>query len=587
MKSGNHGRPSRILFASCNSQHYDAVLWPAMTSRNAAALVWGGDAIYADDFYPPTSLLARPTNKEATPEDLRTLYERLLRDPGYETLTKRRLDDDDNSAAAATNGAQQHVDTIHDAPDSGGSSSSRPLEERRSSNSNATTTAAAGTQFFTVLGVFDDHDYGINNGDVLYQHKKESAILFLNFLKKSSSNDVNLSLMEQRAQNGKGVYGVKVFDFAATEAGHELLSDQEAGIEPLVDSGSDSSTTVLSDRSVAIFLLDCRSNKTPWKKEYPDRFLPDYAADFLGEEQWQWFEAALRRSAASVNVIVNGLQVHSDKYFDGNHAEDWSRFPMAQHRFYQALLQSGASAPVIVSGDVHMAEILRKDCSRGGDDDDDDDENEDDAPATRNKRSLLEVTTSGMTHSWCSNICARPKSIACRTQWLHRALCVGMHWAHRNGAWTDVVDLVGPPREEGAKRRVQYALERNFAEFEFLWDTRELVVRIFGESGDGPILSTAWDFDMVSGLTPLEATKKLHQSDYEQELRRLSAHGARRNEWICLNYRGHPSLALKLFGVLSPISLAAFITFLPIFVPLTVLYLLKRRFLPRWKQKKA
>ena len=40
---------SRILFGSCSSQHHDQPLWSNIISRNAAAFVWCGDAIYADD----------------------------------------------------------------------------------------------------------------------------------------------------------------------------------------------------------------------------------------------------------------------------------------------------------------------------------------------------------------------------------------------------------------------------------------------------------------------------------------------------------------------------------------------------------
>ena len=44
---GQHSRPSRILFASCNNQNLTSPLWDIMSSREAAAFVWGGDAIYA------------------------------------------------------------------------------------------------------------------------------------------------------------------------------------------------------------------------------------------------------------------------------------------------------------------------------------------------------------------------------------------------------------------------------------------------------------------------------------------------------------------------------------------------------------
>jgi phosphodiesterase/alkaline phosphatase D-like protein len=79
--------------------------------------------------------------------------------------------------------------------------------------------------------------------------------------------------------------------------------------------------------------------------------------------------------------------------FDGNIVEDWSRFPMAQHKLYQMMLSSNVQVPILVSGDVHMAELLRRDCRQR-------------QPYKTNSnmmyanysasRMLLEVTVSGM-----------------------------------------------------------------------------------------------------------------------------------------------------------------------------------------------
>ena len=87
----------------------------------------------------------------------------------------------------------------------------------------------------------------------------------------------------------------------------------------------------------------------------------------------------------TLSVVCNGIA----KSFDGNLVEDWSRFPMAQHRLYQTILASGVNAPVLVSGDVHMAELLRRDCRQY---------HPDDTIHHTNSRSrmLLEVTVSGM-----------------------------------------------------------------------------------------------------------------------------------------------------------------------------------------------
>jgi len=194
--------------------------------------------------------------------------------------------------------------------------------------------------------------------------------------------------MCDRAKKGLGAYGVMVMDFHRPR-GHELLSDAEAGLDPDVVPVANSATAGLSDRSVAIFLLDIRSNKSPYiKKGFIDS--DDDTGDFLGEEQWKWFQEAIKRSNASVNVIVNGLQTLADRIGPPFAVENWGKFPTSQRRLYQALLQENVRAPIIVSGDVHHAQILRKDCLFV----------DKEKRITKRARPLHEVTTSGMTHSW-------------------------------------------------------------------------------------------------------------------------------------------------------------------------------------------
>jgi len=509
--------PSRILFGSCNSQEHEQVIWPSVLHRNATSFVWAGDAIYADAF---EIVKGRKVVKPATPAVLRNLYGAQLQHTGYRALLL------------------QHN--------------------------------------MTVLGAMDDHDYGTNNGDIEYRYRKESGMLYVDFL--AASGTADLTVMADRAAAGKGVYGVKVFDFLRP-VGDELLSDQQAGIDPDLLL-SDATATALSNRSVAVFVLDVRSNKTPWKKGW-ERFAEDFEGDFLGEEQWQWFEQAIARSTAQVNIIVQGLQVHSDRFYDGNEAEDWSRFPMAQHRLYQAALQVGVNAPILVSGDVHMAELLRRDCRQhigdsNGNSNDDTNSNANDHHF--NTRSLLEVTTSGLTHSWGTSICGRPESsLACRTPYVNKCLAAGMHLAHMNHAWTEVVDVGHKGSVEGAKQRYQYSLELNFGEFEFDWEERQVVIRIHGKDvGARPLLSTRWDFDALSGKQELPASGKLSSDHYERTWAKLSTHGAQRDDWICVNYRGLQSPALKAFGFVSPVSLVLFGMCLPIILPLILMYILMR-----------
>ena len=265
-------------------------------------------------------------------------------------------------------------------------------------------------------------DYGQNNGDRTYVHSRESGIAFVDFV-----GELPNSPVRRRATAGRGVYGVRLLDFSRGP-GNELVPDEEAGIDPDLVVGSagcgsgpspmcgggisgddkeeeDDDEGPLpydSKHSVAVFFLDVRTNRTPWSDGLAG-WRPDPGGDFLGEEQWLWFETALRRSLASVNVIVTGLQVHPNRFPSAQVAEEWTKFPLSRRRLYDTVLSSEVEAPIFVSGDVHMAQFMRKDCFRVGREgdvihskDDSDDRDSDDNLG----RPLMEMTTSGLTHSW-------------------------------------------------------------------------------------------------------------------------------------------------------------------------------------------
>lgn len=146
---------------------------------------------------------------------------------------------------------------------------------------------------------------------------------FINFLGLKDET----SAMSRRASTGLGVYGVQVYDFSMRSG--RLLSDSDAGLDPDVVSDSSyreriqSTSSDSSDKLVAIFVLDVRSNRTPWAKSIPKRYRVDPEGDFLGDDQWEWFETALGRSTAKVNIIVSGIQVHAPSFYDVNVIENW------------------------------------------------------------------------------------------------------------------------------------------------------------------------------------------------------------------------------------------------------------------------
>ena len=398
----------------------------------------------------------------------------------------------------------------------------------------------------TILGTIDDHDYGVNNGDRTYIYKQESTTLFVDFLERSNHGK-EWPLMRQRAETGEGVYGVAVFDF---DRENELLSDKEAGIDPEVPARE----TPLSDKSVAIFMIDVRSNKDPWNS---NGVKTDYQADFLGDKQWRWLEEGLRRSTAAVNILVSGLQVHTDRFIDGSIAEEWSRFPMAQHRLYQALLQPNVQAPFIISGDVHMGEFLRRDCQTPS---------SSSKQAKPSRRPLMEMTTSGMTHSWGTNFCSRPEpsNPVCRSTYLQSVLKSAMHWAHLNTVWKELV-------HDEVTHIPQYTLQANFGEFEFDWEDRSITMRIIGKDGV-ELVTRNWTMDALSGQESWgrSTLRDHHFDEAAQILTDHSAGSATMNDYYCLPYRGPQTTSHKYFGFITSFTMIAMGMFLPILLPLLV-----------------
>lgn len=377
--------------------------------------------------------------------------------------------------------------------------------------------------------------------------------------------------MFQRAQAGHGVYGVKLFDFSLPEGNH-LVPEDEAGIDPDVEI-QPYVPTMYSNKTVAVFVLDVRTHKTPWKKGSA-AFRPDYEGDFLGERQWNWFETAIRRSRASVNVVVNGLQVHGERFPNGNTAESWGKYPLAQQRLFDAILQEGVEAPILVSGDVHMAQLSRKDCHN---------------QETDNVKSLVEMTTSGMTHSW-GTLTSHPVDNPGHKPTLkqrYESFLAGnlMRFLHALCPWTEL--MVSQPSSgglfesggaEGAKTGTQFSLQKNFGELEFDWEERTVIMRALGEEKDAtPLLSAKWSMDQLSGRSPIPGSS-LQPDDFKSQREENSL---LQTEWVCLNHGGRVSVMEQIAGhVATGFAFTTLVPF-PVLVPGYILLLVIGKFFRR------
>lgn len=212
------------------------------------------------------------------------------------------------------------------------------------------------------LAVWDDHDYGVNDGGAEFAHKQASKDEFLRF------------------------WNVRADDLRRTREGlYHAQTIEHAG------------------RRVQIIGLDTRWFRSPLKvtdqRDAPgkERYVPDAdpAKTMLGDAQWRWLEAQLR-APADVRVIVSSVQC----VVDGHGFERWGNLPAERERLYRLIRDTQARGVVIVSGDRHIGGLYQE------------------ANATL-PYPLHEMTSSGITHPWATAKEAGPNRIGPLVTVLH------------------------------------------------------------------------------------------------------------------------------------------------------------------------
>ena len=168
-----------------------------------------------------------------------------------------------------------------------------------------------------MVAIWDDHDFGRNDGGADFPHKHMAAKLFYEFWGTTPPRPPEQGLHFSRTYGPEG-------------------------------------------KRVQIILLDTRSFRSPlqrktsafphWGPYEPD---PDTSKTMLGPEQWAWLEAELQQPA-DLRLIVSSVQVLAE----GHGWERWGNFPHERERFLRTL--AGARGPakiVVLSGDRHGAAI--------------------------------------------------------------------------------------------------------------------------------------------------------------------------------------------------------------------------------------
>jgi alkaline phosphatase D len=166
-------------------------------------------------------------------------------------------------------------------------------------------------QVTSIEGIWDDGDYGPNNGGSNFIYKDSTKNMLLQFL--------GVGADDERRKRG-GVYYSKTI--------HQ------------------------NDLTVKMIFLDTRyfRDSLIYLK---DSIVPNYAGDMLGIAQWNWLEKELKNNTTDVTIIASGIQVLAT----GHRFEKWSNFPSAQQKLFELLQQYPPKKMFFITGDRHVGEI--------------------------------------------------------------------------------------------------------------------------------------------------------------------------------------------------------------------------------------
>ena len=172
----------------------------------------------------------------------------------------------------------------------------------------------------TIMGTWDDHDYGNNDAGVEWEHKDEAAKMFHNFFATPSDSP-------RRQQ--RGIYDAKLFGPPGKRLQVIMLdtryfrSQLEQGPEPL-----------------------------PGFRARPYIAATGANTTMLGEAQWKWLGEQLE-VPADLRIIATSIQLLSNQH----PFEKWGTMPNERDRMFELIRQKAASGVVFLSGDRHLGEI--------------------------------------------------------------------------------------------------------------------------------------------------------------------------------------------------------------------------------------
>jgi alkaline phosphatase D len=175
-----------------------------------------------------------------------------------------------------------------------------------------------------MLATWDNHDYGTHDGGADFALKAESQRIFLDFFGEPEGSE---------RRRTPGIYDAKVFGAKGRRV-QIILLDTRTFRGP--------------------FRLDSRSKEERAKIGKVGKYVPhaDASVPLLGEAQWAWLEEQLQEPA-ELRLIGSSTQIVADE----KGMDEWGDYPHERRRLFDLIAKTPAEGVVLLSGNVHFAEI--------------------------------------------------------------------------------------------------------------------------------------------------------------------------------------------------------------------------------------
>ena len=178
-----------------------------------------------------------------------------------------------------------------------------------------------------IFSIWDDHDYGKNDGGKEFENKKEAKELFLKFW--------NIPADDER-RNREGLYFSK-------------KRNTEIGVIQFI---------FLDTRYFRSALKPTDKKWAPKKEKYMADY--DSKKTYLGDKQWNWLKRAFKEKS-DIKILISSIQVLAE----GHGFEKWGNLPLEKRRLYNLIDENDIKKLIILSGDRHRAGIY-KDRTKNG-----------------------------------------------------------------------------------------------------------------------------------------------------------------------------------------------------------------------------